>query len=131
MMVTNDRSVLERLPTTEQGFPCVLSISDEPPQTRILLEVSSELCWFRGHFPGQPVLPGIVQLHWAILVCRVLYGFESVPLEIKRLKFKKVIVPPRTLELVVSQKGAHEVLFSFSSLGDRNSEGQIVFSDPQ
>ena len=129
MMVTNDRSILERLSTTEQGFPRVLSISDEPPQTRILLDASSELCWFRGHFPGQPVLPGIVQLHWAILVSRVLYSFESVPLEIKRLKFKKVIVPPRTLELVVSQKGEQEVLFSYSSLGDRNSEGQIVFSD--
>lgn len=129
MMVTNDRSILEHLSTTEQGFPRILSVSDEPPQTRILLEVSSDLCWFRGHFPGQPVLPGIVQLHWAILVSHIIYGFGNPPLEIKRLKFKKVIVPPRTLELVVSQRGEHEVLFSISSLGDVNSEGQIVFSD--
>ena len=129
MILADDRSILERLSTTEQGFPHVLSISDEPPQTRILLEVSPELCWFHGHFPGQPVLPGIVQLHWAILVSRILYDFAGAPMEIKRLKFKKVIIPPRTLEHVVSKKGEHEVLFTFSSLGDVNSQGQIVFSD--
>ncbi|MDH3547726.1 MAG: hypothetical protein OEQ16_00080 [Gammaproteobacteria bacterium] len=114
---------------TAPGFPHVLSITDESPHTRVLLEVSSDLCWFRGHFPGQPVLPGIVQLHWATLVCRALYGFTNVPHEVKRLKFKKVVVPPRTLELVVSQQGEHEVLFRFSSLGDVNSEGKILFSE--
>jgi hypothetical protein len=62
-------------------------------------------------------------------VCRALYGFTNVPHEVKRLKIKKVVVPPRTLELVVSQQGEHEVLIRFSSLGDVNSEGKILFSE--
>ena len=128
-MIADGHGLLKRLPMTAPGFPHVLSITDESPHTRVLLEVSSDLCWFRGHFPGQPVLPGIVQLHWAILVCRALYGFTNVPHEVNRLKFKKVVVPPRTLELVVSQQGEHEVLFRFSSLGDVNSEGKILFSE--
>ena len=129
MMVTNDRSGLERLSTVEPGFPRVLSMADEPPATRIVLDVSEELSWFRGHFPGQPVLPGIVQLHWATLVSRQLYGFGNVPREIKRLKFKNVVIPPRELELTVTRKGDREVGFNFQSLGDVNSEGYIVFAD--
>ncbi len=130
-MARNDIAILERLSTAEEGFPRTLSINADGPRTRILLEASPSLCWFRGHFPKQPVLPGIVQLHWAILVGRALYGFESVPREIKRLKFKKVIIPPRKLELVVSRKREHEMLFSFSSQGDVNSEGHLSFMDDQ
>lgn len=120
---------LKRLPLTAQGFPRILSITDDSPQTCILLDVASDLCWFRGHFPGQPVLPGIVQLHWATLVSRGLYGFADVPHEVKRLKFKRVVVPPRNLELRVSQQAEGEVLFRFSSLDDVNSEGKILFSE--
>jgi len=119
--------LLRRLPTPGGGFPSVLSIGDEPPATRICLDVSEELSCFRGHFPGQPVLPGIVQLHWAVIVCRALYGFSDVPRDVKRLKFNKVVVPPRTLELWLSQPGEHEVQFRFSSDGDENSQGRIVF----
>lgn len=128
-MITKDRPPLERLPTLEPGFPPMLAIADETPETRIVLDVSSDLSWFRGHFPGQPVLPGIVQLHWATLVSRSLYGFCSVPREIKRLKFKKVVLPPRQLELSVTRKGERDVLFRFTSNGEVNSEGLIVFTD--
>jgi 3-hydroxymyristoyl/3-hydroxydecanoyl-(acyl carrier protein) dehydratase len=124
----NGHGLLEHLPSTAEGFPRVLSITDELPHTRIQLDVASELCWFRGHFPGQPVLPGIVQLHWATLVCRSLYGF-GVPREVKRLKFKKLVIPPTIVELVVSQQGERAALFSFSSLGDVHSEGKILFSE--
>jgi 3-hydroxymyristoyl/3-hydroxydecanoyl-(acyl carrier protein) dehydratase len=127
--ITADRlGLVTRLPMKAQGFPRVLSVAKESPHTCVLLDVSSDLCWFRGHFPGQPVLPGIVQLHWAILVCRGLYGFANVPHEVKRLKFKKVVVPPRDLELRVSCQSEGEVLFRFSSLDDVNSEGKILFS---
>jgi 3-hydroxymyristoyl/3-hydroxydecanoyl-(acyl carrier protein) dehydratase len=129
VMNPNGRARLEGVPLTKPGFPQILSITAESPHTRILLDVSSDLCWFRGHFPGQPVLPGIVQLHWAILVCRALCGFSEVPHEVKRLKFKKVVVPPSALELLVSQQGEREALFRFSSLGDVNSEGKILFSE--
>ena len=128
-MSLDDHGLLEGLPLTAEGFPRVLSIADEPPHTRIVLDVSSDLCWFRGHFPGQPVLPGIVQLHWATLVCRSLYGFAGAPQEVKRLKFKKLVIPPTTLELAVSQDGERDALFCFSSLGDVHSEGKILFAE--
>ena len=128
-MNANGRDRLARLPLAEAGFPRILSVHDESSQTRILLDVSADLCWFSGHFPGHPVLPGIVQLHWATLVCRALYGFSNVPHEVKRLKFKKVVIPPREVELAVSREGEREALFRFSSLGDVNSDGKILFPE--
>jgi 3-hydroxymyristoyl/3-hydroxydecanoyl-(acyl carrier protein) dehydratase len=127
MTLADEHPLLRRLPAPGGGFPRVLAIDDEPPATRLHLDVSENLSWFRGHFPGQPVLPGIVQLHWAVLVCRALYGFGDAPQEVKRLKFKNIVVPPRTLELLVMRHGEHEVQFRFSSDADENSEGRIVF----
>ncbi len=121
---------LERLQGIHEGFPDIVSASAEDDEARIVFEVSPELCWFAGHFPGQPVLPGIVQTHWAVLVSRALYGFDDAPPDIKRLKFKNVIVPPRTVTLSVVRHGDTEVQFRFSSPGEDNSEGRLAFARP-
>ena len=35
-------------------------------QVSIDIHIQSDLSWFVGHFPQQPVLPGVVQTHWAV-----------------------------------------------------------------
>ena len=109
------------------GSPTVLSVTSVPPLTSIRLAVPAELDWFRGHFPGRPILAGIVQLHWAVLACRVAYRMSGGPHEIKRLKFKKMLEPPAEIELVLARVDEHQVRFTYSSGGEQNSEGTIVF----
>ena len=89
--------------------------------------MSTELDWFRCHFPGQPVLPGVVQLHWAVLVATACFDVSGVPTEIKRLKFKKVFTPPQSLELTLQMRGSSETQFRFSHADDQYSEGRLVF----
>ncbi|MGD8811002.1 MAG: hypothetical protein PVG24_15440 [Gammaproteobacteria bacterium] len=119
---------LADLAQSTQGFPRISSATLEGGELRVVLEVTSDLCWFAGHFPEFPVLPGVVQLHWAVLVSRVAFGFEGTPHEVKRLKFKKLVTPPRTLELVASRHGDCEAQFAFVSPDEQNSEGRLVFS---
>lgn len=55
--------------------------------------------WFSGHFPGNPILPGIAQLH---MVAAVIARSRQEDLSIKRVqrvKFKKIVRPGERLEI--------------------------------
>ncbi len=113
----------------EHKFPPVLSRIDDSGQQRLLLDVSSEMAWFRGHFPGNPILAGAVQLHWAVGVSLDLFEFREIPFEIKRLKFKSLVAPPRILELALNKTSESEVQFEFNSLGQIHSLGRLIFKE--
>jgi len=121
-------SRLVSLPDADGRFPRVLSWSDESPNIRLSLDVPPDMSWFRGHFPGQPILPGVIQLHWAVIVAQALFGFPGSPQEIKRLKFKKVVIPPRVLELSISKPVPDEVQFEFFSPDVQHSQGRLIFA---
>jgi 3-hydroxymyristoyl/3-hydroxydecanoyl-(acyl carrier protein) dehydratase len=117
------------LPDADDSFPRILSFTADSGFFRVKLDISQDLCWFRGHFPDQPVLPGVVQLHWAIIVACALFDFSGSPREIKRLKFKNIVTPPKLLELSVCQHGPNEVQFEFCSDDAQNSLGRLVFAE--
>jgi len=114
---------------SDHNFPRVLSRHDDDTHLRLVLEIAPELGWFRGHFPGNPVLPGIVQVHWAVIVSRILYPVGGGPREIKRLKFKSVVTPPRIIELSLCSPTENEVQFDYSSLGHQHSQGRLIFEE--
>lgn len=114
-------------PGVQQKFPRVVSRIDDFPQHRLLIDISPELDCFKGHFPGNPILPGVTQLHWAVCVSRFIYGFNEVPGEVKRLKFRNIIAPPRIVELALNNIHQNEVQFEFASLGQIHSQGCLVF----
>ena len=120
---------LNEIPQPGTDFPRVLSVFDETQQRRLLMDISSKLEWFCGHFPGNPVLPGVVQLHWAVIVSLAFFRFRSVPAEIKRLKFKSIVVPPKVLELTVCRTEENEVQFVYASLRQQHSEGRLIFDE--
>jgi 3-hydroxymyristoyl/3-hydroxydecanoyl-(acyl carrier protein) dehydratase len=117
----------QNIPEEGPDFPAVLSRLDDNSTYRWLLDISPELDWFRGHFPGNPVLPGVVQLHWAVKVAQAIFGLTGAPAEIKRLKFKSIVMPPRIVELSVFRSSENEVQFEFISMGQQHSEGRLVF----
>jgi 3-hydroxymyristoyl/3-hydroxydecanoyl-(acyl carrier protein) dehydratase len=109
------------------GFPRVLGVTGGVPEFQLELEICTELAVFRGHFPDNPILAGIVQLHWAASFARKLFNFDQVPTEIKRLKFKNVVQPPATLILTLTQTDAHSVQFEFKSADHSHSMGLLMF----
>jgi len=120
---------LVSLPDADDNFPRVLSATTDSGCLRLKLDISPDLNWFRGHFPNQPVLPGVVQLHWAVVVARAFFSISGSPREIKRLKFKKVVVPPQELELSVSRPAPDEVQFEFCGPDAQHSLGRLVFPE--
>jgi 3-hydroxymyristoyl/3-hydroxydecanoyl-(acyl carrier protein) dehydratase len=59
--------------------------------------------WFSGHFPNEPILPGIAQLSMVFeLIRRALAGKGDVRFkEIKRVRFKQIIRPDDPIRIVV------------------------------
>ena len=110
-------------------IPPVLSWVNESPQHKLLLAVSPEMECFKGHYPDNPILPGIVQVHWAIGVSMELFGLSESPNEIKRLKFKNVVQPPHVIELDLRKSVTNTINFQFNSVGQVHSMGCLVFRE--
>jgi len=110
-------------------FPNILSRSEDGDTQRLTLDITNELIWFRGHFPGFPVLPGVVQLRWAVELSQEHFGHASPPREIMRLKFKSIIVPPVAIELTLTARGPGATEFAYTGQGKEYSQGKLIFDE--
>lgn len=107
--------------------PPILKRKENDDFLRLRLDIREELDWFRGHFEEFPVLPGIVQLHWAIEFAREHFGLTGVPQDVRRLKFKSVVLPPLVIDMEIKKVGSADVFFEFTSPGLKHSEGRLSF----
>ncbi|WP_424246126.1 3-hydroxymyristoyl/3-hydroxydecanoyl-(acyl carrier protein) dehydratase [Elusimicrobium posterum] len=63
---------------------------------------------FNGHFPGQPVLPGIVQVEMAVYTIGKIKGAAAALKEVKKAKFANPALPGDLLKLAVTPKENNE-----------------------
>lgn len=92
------------------------------------LTVPATLFYLEGHFPQAPVLPGVVQVDWAIHYGRAHFALGPQFMGINALKFQQVILPdsPLFLELLFdSAKGSLQFRY-FSDTGP-HAGGRILF----
>jgi 3-hydroxymyristoyl/3-hydroxydecanoyl-(acyl carrier protein) dehydratase len=84
---------------------------------------------FQGHFPGNPILPGVIQVDWAIRFGAQVFGVLGDFLGISNLKFMSIIQPSETLELRLSyQRDVGRLEFRFDGATGRKSSGIVLFS---
>jgi len=76
--------------------------NSETVEAIVRLQVGNDLVWFDGHFPDQPVLPGVVQVHWAGVIASHVFAVPVVSERLTRLKFKSPVLPDQTLELTLA-----------------------------
>ena len=138
---------LDALPTNAQGKTThadLIALLDGKPSRpllpvqrllerdaqRAVLELSapSDLCYFNGHFPGVPILAGVVQIHWVITCGRQFFDLPPVFRGIHALRFRHILGPdkPFRLELV------HEPLtsclsFKITSPVGTHASGRVMF----
>lgn len=84
--------------------------------------------YFEGHFPGCPVLPGVVQVGWAIEFARVHVPFSARFRSMAAVKFRRVIQPEAavTLRLAVDEL-RRELSFEYLLSGGPCSSGRVLF----
>lgn len=81
----------------------VLSQNDAASEVILSVFVSDDIEHFEGHFPGLGVLPGVVQIDWAVVFAR---QFFPIPMhgfhQLEQLKFQALLLPNATVELALS-----------------------------
>ena len=111
-------------------MPVVLSQEIGRVEANYLLNIPRDLIWFKGHFPGVPILPGVVQIDWVVRLIESLKNDLKLVGEfggVDRLKFMRLIEPDSSLRLSLkASPDGHSVKFLFYDDDGSFSSGKIT-----
>jgi 3-hydroxymyristoyl/3-hydroxydecanoyl-(acyl carrier protein) dehydratase len=91
------------------------------------LKFSADEHFFKGHYPGYPVTPGVMLIDKAHSAAETLLNRKIVLKAIKKVKFSNPILPEEVVVLKLEQKGEGEMAYSFSKEGVQCASGTFVF----
>lgn len=78
--------------------------------------VDEESPWFSGHFPGDPVVPGIAQLAMVYRVIEGARGCRFTVSGVRRVRFKQIVRPGDALRLEIKPLGDDDTEYMFRIL---------------
>ncbi|TMU79829.1 AMP-binding protein [Pseudomonas fluorescens] len=79
--------------------PQVLEQVETEGECSLQLSVPPDLAYFSGHFPKAPVLPGVVQVEWALNLGRQLLNLTGPFAGMEVLKFQQLVRPGDEIQL--------------------------------
>jgi 3-hydroxymyristoyl/3-hydroxydecanoyl-(acyl carrier protein) dehydratase len=107
-------------------LPDVRATEHPAPDTAILrLWVPADLHYLEGHFPGLPILPGVVQLHWVAHFAAEHLQVACKGSRIEQLKFLAIIRPETEVTLTLRLDSAGMLYFAYSGHERSYSSGRI------
>ena len=107
--------------------PWVLDTVGEGWQWQLRLQIPHDLAYFSGHFPATPVLPGVVQVDWALMLAQELMELPTQFAGMEVLKFQQLIRPGDDVQLELrfdQERG--KLHFAFRMADKPCSSGRIV-----
>jgi len=114
-------------------LPEIISEACDGNRASFTLRIPPELAHFPGHFPGRPLLPGVVEVDWAVRL-----GLRHFMLATERfsalkgLKFNSPILPGTVLQLTLTWSDGKSRLDFIYQVGARAcATGQILFAQQQ
>lgn len=109
--------------------PVVLAEQQHDGVWTLALLVPHELVYFAGHFPAAPVLPGVVQIAWALALAAPRLGTPARCTLMEALKFQRLLRPGDRVELVLRYDTARQKLHFAYRDGDKAySSGRLAWS---
>ncbi|WP_095056448.1 acyl-CoA synthetase family protein [Pseudomonas sp. Irchel s3f7] len=79
--------------------PQVLAQTETDGEWSLQLAVPPDLAYFSGHFPTAPVLPGVVQVEWALNLGQQLMNLPEKFAGMEVLKFQQLVRPGDEIQL--------------------------------
>lgn len=92
-----------------------------------LLYVHQDLRWFAGHFPGRPLLPGVVQIDWAVSQGeRLGFGADRFT-GWTGVKFPTPLLPETVVGLCLTATAADTLVFVLESRHGIHGRGTLSY----
>lgn len=120
------RALFDLKPTN--ALPTIQSERTSPNRVEFDFVLPPDLPCFEGHFPGLPVLPGVIQVDWAIRLGRDRLGCRGEFHVMENLRFQSIVAPEHNLTLVIEALDDGKRLAFSYAVGQRKcSSGLVVF----
>ena len=94
------------------------------------LFVPASLDFFPDHFPRLGILPGVVQIDWAITLGRANLPLAGAFRGLRALKFVNPILPDTAVTLALAQPAPGELAFTYRADARAYSSGRVLFGPP-
>ncbi len=100
----------------EQILPTIIDVEEETDKVLLTLTINAKLRCFRGHFDDAAIVPGVVQLDWAITFAKEYLSMQGDVLDVSVLKFQKLLFPDKQVQLQMIKKSSTKFTFSYFSV---------------
>jgi acyl-coenzyme A synthetase/AMP-(fatty) acid ligase len=110
--------------------PEVLEQLEVDGEWNLQLAVPPDLAYFSGHFPQAPVLPGVVQVDWALALGQQLLNLPGRFAGMEVLKFQQLVRPGDRVKLHLrfdQERG--KLYFAYRSRSAACSSGRILLEN--
>lgn len=113
----------------KSALPTIISTQADTDSICWRLNIVAELEYFNGHFPEQPVLPGVTQLDWAIKLGCQHFGYDCSVAVLEVLKFQQLMLPDTQVDLTITHNAAKaKLIFAYSDGEKRFASGRIALN---
>ena len=112
-----------------EGFETLCHVSDADSD-HYELRVSHDLVHFAGHFPGLPILPGVVLIDWIVRLAATRDRAVRAMTSIDQLKFMAPVPPGAVVSLrIVHESERRRVRFTARTGARDCASGTLVYQE--
>ena len=100
-------------------------------ETSARVEIDPEAAWFSGHFPGNPIVPGVIQLAMAFELVQASHAAPVRLSLLRRVRFKQIIRPGDRPDIAVRQNadGGNTYSFRLMLAADAACTGTLIVEE--
>jgi len=114
-----------------QALPPFAVTTRATHEMEMTLPLSDCIQAFDGHFPQTPILPGVIQIDWALRLAQRYFSIEGHFSGLRQLRFQRILRPEDEVTLSLRYfPEKKEVRFAYTSVHGVHSQGQALFAHP-